>query len=178
MNDLAMLARLSQETGEARATLHSTLDLAKQTRDLLEVAIQRGKAAVAACEQLPRTAHAVWESLCRTVEAGGVENAQLQRDVFLESLEQEVAMLRHLEQEMETAPSITALPIFYFQKLRQARIDLEALKNSIFPRWQTQEDLESLVLARHALTNEELAAVRKTLPAFHAQWYNEESKSA
>jgi len=151
-------------------TVLGTLDAMSQSYTLLASKVRE------LAIQMPERTRQNWEVLCRAAESGQVEEVHALRGLFLQRVDRRLALMRNAQEAVKRAALLSGAAIPAIDGMERAQAGLEAFKQEIFSRWQTVEDLEGIILARHTLTNEQLAAVRQTLPAFHAQWYAEDSK--
>ncbi len=126
--------------------------------------------------QLPARTLRNWDGLCRLAEAGRVESLHKAREWFLERVDGRIGLLREALQLAKSSAEMTGQDNPKIPLIEQSLTDLEGFKADLFPKWNTLEDLENIILDRHSLTEEELRTVRATLPPFHAQWYAENDK--
>lgn len=118
-------------------------------------------------QRIDREWKAAWDAACRrAAEAGSAEELHAARDDYQTVL---IALLKILDGASTLTrfgTDRTSAPI------ATARDELQKHYGSLFPRWQTLEDLEAILLERVSTPNNRL----KRLAARHAPpagWYGE-----
>lgn len=113
-----------------------------------------------------------WDQVCRqAIESGNAEVLHAARDDY------QTFLLAHLK----ILDGLLILATRFEGEYRHIKIDkltantrdeLQKHYDSLFPRWQTLEDLEGILLERISLSNEQLKASAAKYPP-PAAWYNQ-----
>lgn len=114
-----------------------------------------------------------WDHVCRqALEAGSADDLQAIRDDYLAVLSGHLKILDGylmVQSRLPDEPSRAEGA----ERLVQARNDLQGHYDSLFPRWQTLEDLEAILLERISLPNDRLKALAAKHPPAQS-WYDED----
>jgi hypothetical protein len=117
-----------------------------------------------------------WERACRqTTESGSTEELHATRDDY------QTALLAHLKILDGWLTLLNRFPHEYppgfARDFTSIREQLRRHYDSLFPRWQTLDDLEAILLERISLPNDQLKELAKKYPPPQA-WYDENESPA
>ena len=115
-----------------------------------------------------------WDHVCRqAIHAGSAEELHAARDDYqavllghLKILDGYLMLLTRFESERPGAG--------FVELVSRTRDELQRHYESLFPRWQTLDDLEAILLERVSLPNDQLKALAAKYPPAQA-WYDEAS---
>lgn len=116
-----------------------------------------------------------WDRACRqAIQSGNAEELQTIRDDY------QAVLLGHLKILDGWLTLLSRFPREYPQGFAQdftlIREQLQKHYDSLFPRWQTLDDLEAILLERISIPNDQLKAIAKNYPPPQA-WYDETKES-
>ena len=122
------------------------------------------------CERAPRLVDA-WDRVCdEAIQNGSAEDLHAARDDYhavllgqLKILDGYTLLLGRFE---------SRYPSGLAERISRTRDQLQEHFNFLFPRWQTLDDLEAILLERVSLPNDQLKALAKSNPPPQA-WYDE-----
>jgi hypothetical protein len=114
-----------------------------------------------------------WARVCRqAIQSGNAEQLHATRDDYrtfllahLKILDGWLVLLNRFPQEY---------PPGFAQDFASIREQLQKHHDSLFPRWQTLEDLEAILLERVSLPNDQLKELAAKYPPPQA-WYDEDN---
>ena len=112
-----------------------------------------------------------WEALCdRAISLGVIDELHSQHDECewsfrqgIEGIDRSLSILNRNESSKSNLMTI---------RLNALRDQLATKYAELFPKWQTIDDLEELLLARMMVPNEKLIAWAKQNPKSAEDWYN------
>jgi hypothetical protein len=112
-----------------------------------------------------------WERVCRrATHSGSAEELHAARDDY------QALLLAHLKILVGWLTFLSRLsreyPSGFSHDFTAIRDQLQQHYDSLFPRWQTLDDLEALLLERTSLPNDQLKPLAAIYPAPQA-WYDE-----
>jgi hypothetical protein len=112
-----------------------------------------------------------WDRVCRQATQGGnAEELHLTRDDY------QTFLLAHLKILDGWLTLLSRFPREYppgfAEDFASIRDQLQKHHDSLFPRWQTLEDLEAILLERVSLSNDQLKALAAKNPPPQS-WYDE-----
>jgi hypothetical protein len=118
-----------------------------------------------------RGVSAAWDLACRgAVQSGIAEDLHAARGDY------QTALLAHLKILDGWLTLLSRFPHEYprdfAEKIISCRDELQSHYDLLFPRWQTLEDLEAILLERASIPNERLKELAATYPPPQA-WYDE-----
>ena len=123
-------------------------------------------------ERIARQLTDAWDHVCRqAIQAGIAEELHASREDY------EAVLLAHLKilngyLALLSRFSDERPPERYVERLAGERDRLQQHHDSLFPRWQTLDDLEAILLERISLSNDRLKALAANHPPSPA-WYEE-----
>jgi hypothetical protein len=124
------------------------------------------------CSQTVRELIVAWDHVCRqALETGSVDDLQAIRDDYLAVLAGHLKILDGylmVQSRLPDEPSRADEA----ERLARARDELQKHFDFLFPRWQTLEDLEAILLERISLPNDRLKALAANHPPPQS-WYDE-----
>ena len=112
-----------------------------------------------------------WERACRqAATSGDAEELHAARDDY------QTALLAHLKILDGWMTLLSRFPREYppgfAERMTSCRDDLQKHYDAIFPRWQSLDDLEAMLLERVSLSNDQLKGLAAKYPPPQA-WYDE-----
>lgn len=111
----------------------------------------------------------VWNHVCReAIQNGSAEELHATRDDYQAVL---LGHLKILDGYLMLSGRFND-ERFHAERMTRFRDQLQAHYDALFPRWQTLDDLEAILLERISLTNDQLKALAVTHPPPQA-WYDE-----
>lgn len=126
------------------------------------------------CSRTARHLIDAWDHVCRQAIANGnAEELHAAREDYLAVLTGHLKMLdgyllvqsRFRDDYPDVEPA---------ERAARAREELQRHYDSLFPRWQTLEDLEAILLERVSLPNDQLKELAAKYPPPQA-WYDEDN---
>ena len=120
---------------------------------------------------------AAWDHICRqAIQNGSAETLHAAREDYqtviqgyLKILDGYLTLLSRFEGEHPHAE--------FAERVTRSSDQLQRHYDSLFPRWQTLEDLEAILLERISLPNDQLKALAAKYPPPQS-WYNETETDA
>lgn len=114
---------------------------------------------------------AAWERACRqATQSGNAEQLHAERDDYHTTL---LAHLKILDGWLTLLSRFRhEYPSGFAERMTSGRDRLQKHYDSLFPRWQTLEDLEAILLDRVSLSNDQLKELAAEYPPPQA-WYDE-----
>jgi hypothetical protein len=113
----------------------------------------------------------VWPAVCKeTIRSGDAGPLHAERQDYEQCL---LAVLKLLDAYLVLDELHEDRPIKIPTEFKQFRQDLQAHYDSLFPRWQTLEDLEAILLEQVSLSHEELQKIAMNHPPAQS-WFDED----
>jgi hypothetical protein len=114
-----------------------------------------------------------WEEYQRAGWAGQANRVHALRGGLLRTFEARLRYLAEAIRLASVAADLTGRPVPGSERLSGAIQALEALKNEVFGRWNTLEDLEQILVETHPLSAERFDSLARHYRAPQA-WYEQE----
>jgi hypothetical protein len=172
----AVFDAMPDEADPLDAALDVSEDLARQIehandqRKLLANTVRQSTRTVL---HYPAQVRRIWAGLCAAGWSGRAEEIQQHRARFLKLFENLVSLIARVRNLAARAAELAGGAIAGVDQLAQAADELERLRAEIFERWNTLEDLESLLAETFPLPRERLEALAAHHPPPQS-WYDED----
>lgn len=113
---------------------------------------------------------AVWNRACRhAIQTGAADELHADRDAYRAAL---LGHLKILDGYAMLLKQFNSEEVDFVNRIARARDELQAHSDALFPRWQTLEDLEAILLERASIPNDRLKELAAKYPPPPA-WYDE-----
>lgn len=173
-----LLPELRQEMHDLDVALGALEGIAAQleaAQRLREVFLRLVRELVSSVRLFPEEMRDRWQHLCQIGMAGRAEEVHAQRETLRQQFQVRLDFVGSALRVASACAGLGGGDVTGETDLREVSRQLETLRDEIFSRWETLEDLEDLLAARFPLPAAKLEALgERHQPA--TAWYNQEGK--
>jgi len=160
---------------QAWEAIANQLEASVRTREQLVQLSKQPSFVIDAALVFPEEMRRTWEELCRAGMAGKAADVHAAREGLLHRFEARLHLVDRVAAVAKMVTALTGLEMPGLERLPQAAAELVRLKESIFARWETLEDLEDMLAERFPLPNAKLEVLGRQYRPPQA-WFDQEGK--